>query len=136
MNIMFLFTPKSEIVYEDINSTMRQVSERMDFNRVSAIPLINSEGHYVGTLTEGDLFRMLKDTPGLKFEDTSKIMIDEIPRKIEHKPVNINTDINSIIELARTQNFVPVTDDDGIFIGIIKRGDIIDYCYKNMCEKK
>ena len=31
-----------------------------------------------------------------------------------------------------SQNFVPVVDDDGIFIGIIKRSDIIDYCFTQL----
>ncbi|MFR2266605.1 MAG: CBS domain-containing protein, partial [Clostridium sp.] len=35
---------------------------------------------------------------------------------------------------ATTQNFVPVVDDEGIFIGIIKRSDIINYCY-NLIRK-
>ncbi len=43
--------------------------------------------------------------------------------------MTISTDINNIITLARSQNFVPVVDDEGVFIGIIKRSDIIDYCY-------
>lgn len=28
------------------------------------------------------------------------------------------------------QNFVPVVDDEGRFIGIIRRKDIIQYCYE------
>jgi len=50
--------------------------------------------------------------------------------------VTINADINNIIILAQSQNFVPVVDDEGIFIGIIKRGDIIDYCYNLIADKK
>lgn len=57
-----------------------------------------------------------------------------IPRKIKHKSVSINADVESIINLATTQNFVPVVDDKGIFIGIIKRSDIINYCY-NLIKK-
>ncbi|MGL5354218.1 MAG: CBS domain-containing protein, partial [Clostridium sp.] len=32
--------------------------------------------------------------------------------------------------------FVPVVDDDGIFIGIIKRSDIINYCYNQIKRNK
>ena len=39
-----------------------------------------------------------------------------------------------LLNLATTQNFVPVVDDEGIFIGIIKRSDIINYCY-NLIRK-
>ena len=36
------------------------------------------------------------------------------------------------------QNFVPVVDDEGVFIGIIRRKDIIQYCYEKsgICEKE
>ena len=37
--------------------------------------------------------------------------------------------MDSLIELAGMQSFVPVVDDGDIFIGIIKRSDIINYCY-------
>ena len=45
-------------------------------------------------------------------------------------------DVESIIRLATTQNFVPVVDDEGIFIGIIKRSDIINYCYNAIKKEK
>ena len=35
-----------------------------------------------------------------------------------------------MIEMSMRQNFVPVVDDEGIFIGIIRRRDIIQYCYQ------
>ena len=44
----------------------------------------------------------------------------------------MNSDIENLINLAINQNFVPVVDDNGIFIGIIKRSDIINYCYNEM----
>ena len=34
-----------------------------------------------------------------------------------------------LIEAAMNQNFVPVVDDRGIFIGIVRRQAIIRYCY-------
>ena len=45
-------------------------------------------------------------------------------------PVNINCDIEDLVSLSMRQNFVPVVDDEGIFIGIIRRKDIIQYCYE------
>ena len=43
MNIAFFLTPKNEVVYEDINATMRQVIERMEHHGHTAIPLIDDE---------------------------------------------------------------------------------------------
>lgn len=136
MNIAFFITPKSEVIYESSEATMRQVLERMEYHGYTAIPIIDGKGRYVGTLTEGDLLWKLKNTPELSFKNTSKVKVGEISRRTKHKPVSINADIESIISLAISQNFVPVVDDNGIFIGIIKRSDIINYCYSSMREKK
>ncbi|MBM6859472.1 CBS domain-containing protein [Clostridium saudiense] len=136
MNIAFLLTPKNEVIYEYLDATMRQVMERMDHHGYTAIPLIDRSGKYVGTLTEGDLLRKLKSTPDLNFKNTGTIKISEIPRRKKHKSVSINADVESIINLATTQNFVPVIDDNGIFIGIIKRSDIINYCYNIIRKEK
>ena len=43
--------------------------------------------------------------------------------------------MESLILAAKSQNFVPVVDDSNTFIGIIKRGDIISYCYKRIFEE-
>jgi len=135
MNIAFFLTPKNEVVYEKPNSTMRQALERMEYHRYTSVPLVNEKGIYVGTLTEGDLLWKLKNTPNLSFNDTNKIIIKDIPRHMSNKAVLISADIESLISLAKDQNFVPVVDDNGVFIGIIKRSDIITHCYNLLYEK-
>lgn len=136
MNIAFFLTPKNEVIYEYLDATMRQVIERMEHHGYTAIPLIDKEGKYVGTLTEGDLLWKLKNTPDLNFKNTENVKILDIPRKRKHKSVSINSDVESLISLATNQNFVPVVDDEGIFIGIIKRSDIINYCYNEMRKRR
>ena len=46
-------------------------------------------------------------------------------------PVNINCDIEDLMQVAMRQNFVPVVDDNGVFIGIITRKAIIQYCIEH-----
>ncbi|NSA16729.1 CBS domain-containing protein [Clostridium saccharobutylicum] len=120
MNIAFFLTPKNEVVCENEDATMRQVMEKMEHHGYTAIPLIDKEGKYVGTLTEGDLLWKLKNTPDLNFKNTESVKIKNIQRRVTHKSVSITSNIESLISLAISQNFVPVTDDNGIFIGIIK----------------
>ena len=52
-----------------------------------------------------------------------------IPRKRDYLPVTVNTQMDELVAAASTQNFVPVLDDKHSFIGIVKRGAIIQYCY-------
>lgn len=136
MNIAFFLTPKNEVVCENIESTMRQVIEKMEHHGYTAIPLIDKHGKYVGTLTEGDLLWKLKNTMNLNFRNTETVKVKDIPRRVRHKSVTISEDIESLINLAVSQNFVPVVDDEGIFIGIIKRSDVINYCYKELKKLK
>ena len=42
----------------------------------------------------------------------------------------MTTSMDQLIEAAMNQNFVPVVDDRGIFIGIVRRQAIIRYCYE------
>ena len=132
MNIAFFLTPKNEVVCESCEATMRQVMEKMEHHGYTAIPLIDKSGKYVGTLTEGDLLWKLKNTPDLNFKNTECVKVKEIDRRVSHKSVSINSDIENLINLAINQNFVPVVDDNGILIGIIKRSDIINYCYNEI----
>lgn len=129
MNIAFFLTPKSEVIYETEASTMRQVMERMEYHRYTAVPIIDDKGRYVGTITEGDLLFELKNNPQLTFKETNTIKVRDIPRKVINKPVSIDADMESLVSLAVNQNFIPVTDDEGIFIGIVKRSEIINYLY-------
>lgn len=127
INIAFFLIPKKEVVFLPETCTMRQAIERMEYHGYTAVPVIDQQGKYVGTLTEGDLLRMLKRTPGLTFEDTGKIPLCDIPRKTQINPVRIAAKIDDLFSLAATQNFVPVVDDEGVFIGIVRRREIIDY---------
>ena len=43
------------------------------------------------------------------------------------KPVNVMADMDELLSVAVTQNFVPVVDDRGMFIGIVTRQDIMRY---------
>ena len=135
MNIMFFLTPKSETVYESLDATLQQVLERMDHHRLTAIPVIDKEGQYIGTMTEGDILRVIKSNPELTYNNVTRYQIETIPRRTNHLSVRVDEKIESIIKLSMSQNFVPVVDDEGVYIGIIKRADIIEYCYNSMINK-
>jgi CBS domain-containing protein len=136
MNIAFFLTPKRDIVYVTVDATMKEVLERMELSTYTSIPLIDNEGKYVGAITEGDLLWKLKNTPGLNIEDTEDISITDVQRHTKSHTVSIGSNIEDLITLSKSQNFVPVVDDEGIFIGIIKRSDIINYCAKVLLKNK
>ncbi|MCB8814499.1 CBS domain-containing protein [Desulfosporosinus shakirovi] len=136
MNVAFFLIPKKNIVFLKENATMRQALERMEYHSYSAVPLINDEGKYAGTITEGDLLWKLKNTPGLSFENTEDIFLSEVKQHVQNFPVTIEAQIEDLISRAVVQNFVPVVDDQQIFIGIVRRREIIEYCSKILIQRK
>ena len=132
MNILFFLTPKSEVefVYEDYS--LWQTIEKMEQYRYSEVPIINREGRYVGTITEGDLLWYVKDECDLNLSKAENVKIAGIRRKRKTMAVSVNARMEDLMEKVLNQNFVPVVDDNDIFIGIVKRKDIIHYCYSHM----
>ncbi len=136
MNVAFFLIPKKNIVFLKENATMRQALERMEYHSYSAVPLINDEGKYVGTITEGDLLWKLKNTPNLTFQNTEDIFLSEVEQHVQNKPVTIDAQMEDLISRAVVQNFVPVVDDQQIFIGIVRRREMIEYCSKLLLQRK
>ena len=131
MNIAFFLLPKQDVVYVDLQTTLRQILEKMEHHRYTAVPVLNEDGTYAGTVTEGDLLWYFKST-GFKFENAHKLPLSDVPMRVKHKPVRIDANMEELIELSKQQNFVPVIDDMDKFIGIVRRSDIIEYCVQQL----
>lgn len=131
-NVSFFVIPKQDVIYLPYDATMRQALEKMEYHRYTAIPLIDDKGKYVGTLTEGDLLWKIKNTFDFTFDSLNKIPLTEIPLRWQNHPVRIDATIGDLIDRAIEQNFVPVVDDDDVFIGIVRRREIIEYCAKQL----
>lgn len=129
----FLF-PKEKVAYITTSMSMREAMEHLERHQYSAIPIIDTDGKYVGTLSEGDLLWKLKNTPGLHFDNMNQFLITEIKKRIRTECVSINAEMEDMLALAADQNFVPVVNDDRIFIGIIRRKDIIEYYTRNITD--
>ena len=131
-NILFFLTPKAMCSYLYDDYTMRQALEKMEHYKYSAIPILNNEGEYVGTITEGDILWHSRhnDMAALKWPEDLHLL--DIPRRNDYATVNASSNMEDLLSKALRQNFVPVVDDCGKFIGIITRSDIIQYYYNKM----
>ena len=108
--------------------TIRQALEKMESAGYAALPILNRRGEYRGTLTEGDLLWALRNMCKMDIRQAEAQRIMEIPRRKDNVPVRITASMQDLIERASHQNFVPVVDDYGAFIGLITRKAIINYC--------
>lgn len=129
MNLLFFLTPKQDVAFIYDDFTLRQTLEKMEHHRYSSIPVLSRNGEYVGTITEGDLLWGIKNIAGLSVEQAECIPVSSIPRRRDYKPVAVTTTMDELVQAAMAQNFVPVIDDKKSFIGLVKRQDIIRYCY-------
>lgn len=136
MNIAFFLLPKVQVAYLRENYTIRQALEKMRIHGYTAIPVLDDEGHYIGTVSEGDfLWYILQTKDGLNHTDMKSMehaLLKDLLGKDKNPPVNITTPVEDLLARSLRQNFVPVVDDKGSFIGIVTRQDII----KHYTEKK
>ena len=131
-NILFFLTPKAlcSFLYDDF--TLRQALEKMESAGFAALPILNKRGEYRGTLTEGDLLWAIKNMCYMDIRQAEAHRIMEISRRKDNVPVRVTTSMQDLVERASTQNFVPVVDDKGAFIGIVTRGEIVKYCRQRL----
>ena len=132
MNIFPFMTLKAETKYLLDTFTLRQALEKMEFYRYSVIPLLDDSGRYIGTLSEGDLLRYIKKDLDFDLTKGEDVKIADITRYRSYKPLSLESTLEDLIELAMEQNFIPILDDRGVFMGIIRRRTIPEYCKKEL----
>lgn len=130
MNILFFIIPKSQVVFVSDTDTIRQVTEKMMFHNLTAVPILSSDGKYKGSISEGDLFRYIKNHDNMNYHAAEMINIMDVSHERIVDSIRYDADINDLFEIAINQNFIPVTDDHGIFIGIITRRAILEHFKK------
>ena len=127
MNILFFLTPKENVAHIDDKDTLRQALEKMEHRGYAALPILTQNGKYIGTVTEGDLLWHLKNQNFPDLKEMEEISVIDVKRRRDNEAVNISISMDGLVDKITNQNFVPVVDDNNVFIGIITRKDVILY---------
>ncbi len=127
MNILRFVIPKSLVEYITDESTVRQALEKMRFHRYVAIPVIDGEGKYVGTLRNDDIFKYFLDGGSFDTRSAERDSVLEVLDTSYSRPLLHSASVEELFELVKEHNFVPVVDDRGCFIGIILRRDVMNF---------
>ncbi len=136
MNVLMLLKPKSEVEYLVDTYTIRQGLEKMKIHGYTAIPVISKDGEYLGSVSEGDFLWFIVNNndkiDGIKKCENYNVC--DIINKELNPAVNIDVSMEALVERAEHQNYIPVVDDRGYFIGIVTRKTIINtFCdYENV----
>ncbi|MBQ9815479.1 MAG: CBS domain-containing protein [Lachnospiraceae bacterium] len=126
MSLFSIITPKIETHYLTEDVTIRQALEKFDYHKFSVVPLIAKDGTYLTTVSEGDILRYIKNQAKFDVEKAEKVKVRSIEKYRPYKACVNNVSDEEIFALALEQNFVPVVDDRNMYIGIVKRKDILN----------
>lgn len=130
MNIFFFLSPKDEIAYVSEEATLLETMGIMEEYSHSVLPMITKDGKYAGIVSEGDIYYTIKNTYNFDVDRFSKIKISELDARRSYAAMNVNAPVEEMYQAAIRQNFIPVIDDKDIFIGIVKRRDVLQYFFK------
>ena len=132
MNIAYLLRPKAEVAHIYDDSTVRQGMEKIRKLGYNAVPVIRKDGRYVTTVSQADflayILKCSDDHQGqISLKDFEDVLIKDMISIDKNPPAMITAQPEDLVFRAMEQNFIPVVDDSGSFIGIITRGDILKY---------
>lgn len=133
MNIPSLLIPKANVEYLHSKDSIEFALSIFRQNSYQAVPVINTEGVYRGTVTEGDFLYFLMDNPNA---DLKKVKVRNILREGYYDAVKITASIDKLLIKSLDQNFVPVTDDRNVFVGIVTRKVIFKEIYEAQLKEK
>lgn len=133
MNIPSLLIPKANVEYLRTKDSIKFALDIFRRNSYSAVPVINSDGIYRGTITEGDFLYYIMDNPDA---DLKKVKVRNILREDFYEAVKITASIDKLLIKCLDQNFVPVTDDRDVFVGIVTRKVIFKNIYEEQLKIK
>jgi signal-transduction protein with cAMP-binding, CBS, and nucleotidyltransferase domain len=88
-----------------------------------SVLVLDDERHLLGVLTERDIFGRLIET-GADLEQPVESMMNTQPKRLSLD--STVRDAISLMETGRYRN-VPLVDDDGVVVGIIRQQDILRY---------
>ena len=125
MNVLMLLIPKARVDFLFSDFTVRQALEKMEVHGYNMIPVIDRKtGVYQRSVQYGDILHYLL-LHRLDFEDLERIPLSEIVSARTIRPVYSTADTKNMVDIIMDQNYVPVIDDKGVFIGIVTRKAIM-----------
>lgn len=127
MNIAKMMIPKSLTAFLRDSDTVRQGLESLSRHGYTAIPVLDRNGLYTGSVTEGDFLRCILAAGSIDKRELESRRIGEILRRDFCPALPIDAEKDVVIDAVLRQNFVPIVDDRGVLCGIVTRRRLIAY---------
>lgn len=135
MNIAYFLTPKQDVSSLFDDNTFRKGLETMRSNGYSTMPVTTRDNIYVGAVSTSDFLWYLVtdeyDEEGHVLpRPTNGVFVKDVMKRGTYPAVPITATVEELMDRILQQNFVPVVDARGAFIGIITRRKVMGY-FKN-----
>ncbi len=127
MNPFRFLIPKSmvETVGDDVS--VRQALEKMRFHRYTALPVLDKDGKYVGTVSDRDFLAYFLGAGSTDYRLAERDSVRSIMDPQANRPLAQDASMRDVLEEVKEHNFVPVVDDRGCFVGMILRREVLGY---------
>ena len=125
MNLLSCLIPKAQVATLEGGETVRAAVQKMSYHHFTAIPVIGSEGHYLYSISTGDILFYLQEN------DMTLKQMEDVPLEVIpiHRPLmalSVDASEGEIESALMNQNFIPMVDERGIFIGIVTRKRLVE----------
>lgn len=127
MNIAKIMIPKSLTVFLHDADTVRQGLETMSRHGYTALPVLDGNGGYIGSVNEGDFLRCVLAAGSTDSRALENHRIGEILRRDFCPALPIDAEESAVVDAVLQQNFVPIVDARNMLCGIVTRHRLICY---------
>ena len=127
MNIAKIMIPKISIVFLHEKDTIRQGLERFMVHGYTAVPVLNDQEQYIGSVTEGDFLRHLLACQTTDLNVQEGYRLGSIVRRNFCPALQIDADFEQVVTSMLNQNFVPIVDGRNVLCGILTRKRLIEF---------
>jgi predicted transcriptional regulator len=124
MNVALFLTPKADVAWVPVDATIEETLSLMCRTGHATVPVL-ADGRYLGTVSEATLLNELlraelRHAASPRDETIASLVIDRTSPTL-----GVDTSIESLLLRVVAHSFLAVVDDRGVFIGIVRRRDVL-----------
>lgn len=107
MNVISLLLPKTQVAYLEEDDSIRQGLEKMRAHRYTAIPVLSKDGHYIGTVSEGDFLWHIIECQNNSLKAQEMLSIREVLRDSFNPAVKIGVSMEELLKRSCSKILCP-----------------------------
>ncbi|WP_430612770.1 cyclic-di-AMP-binding protein CbpB [Enterococcus sp. DIV0876] len=90
----------------------------------SKIPVLDSEDHLVGLISLSNIVEKMMDLTGFSMDNIEGLTVADV-MEVNVACIKSDGDLEDMLHLLVDQAFLPIVDEDKVFVGIMTRKEIL-----------